>query len=139
MGAGRAAGRGRARCCCPAWPRADDQRGVREAAAHGHALTGALSVVIDEAGRLLLGRSTRGMRELPGGRTSGSEDFASAAERELREETGLIAPASDAYAVAMLADDRHGVWRLTAAGRPSSEPPPLIPAAPHRPNRREHK
>ncbi|MER8084238.1 methyltransferase, FxLD system [Streptomyces sp. NPDC087532] len=83
----------------------------------GHALTGALAVVTDEAGRVLLGRSTRGMWELPGGKTSGSEDFASAAVRELAEETGLTASACDAYVVAMLADDSHGVPRLTAAVR----------------------
>ncbi|MFD7621830.1 methyltransferase, FxLD system [Streptomyces sp. NPDC059802] len=83
----------------------------------GHALTGALAVVTDEAGRVLLGRSTRGMWELPGGKTSGSEDFASAAVRELAEETGLTASVCDAYVVAMLADDSHGVPRLTAAVR----------------------
>lgn len=83
----------------------------------GHALTGALAVVTDEAGRVLLARSTRGMWELPGGKPTGSEDFASAAVRELEEECGLIASPSDAYVVTMLADDSHGVPRLTAVVR----------------------
>jgi protein-L-isoaspartate(D-aspartate) O-methyltransferase len=83
----------------------------------GHAVTGALAVVTDEAGRVLLGRSRRGMWELPGGKTSGPEDFAAAAVRELAEETGLSALASDAYVVSMLADDSHGVPRLTAVVR----------------------
>ncbi|TLQ42567.1 methyltransferase, FxLD system [Streptomyces marianii] len=83
----------------------------------GHAVTGALAVVTDEAGRVLLGRSRRGMWELPGGKTSGPEDFAAAAVRELGEETGLTASASDAYVVTMLADDSHGVPRLTAVVR----------------------
>lgn len=83
----------------------------------GHALTGALAVVTDKAGRVLLARSTRGMWELPGGKPTGSEDFASAAVRELEEECGLIASPSDAYVVTMLADDSHGVPRLTAVVR----------------------
>ncbi|MEV5150882.1 methyltransferase, FxLD system [Streptomyces werraensis] len=83
----------------------------------GHAVTGALAVVTDEAGRVLLGRSRRGMWELPGGKTSGPEDFAAAAVRELGEETGLAALASDAYVVTMLVDDSHGVPRLTAVVR----------------------
>ncbi|MFF1602436.1 methyltransferase, FxLD system [Streptomyces mirabilis] len=83
----------------------------------GHALTGAVAVVTDEAGRVLLGRSTRGMWELPGGKTSGPESFEQAAVRELAEETGLTAAASDAYAVMMLVDDSHGVPRLTAVIR----------------------
>ncbi|MET8249343.1 methyltransferase, FxLD system [Streptomyces sp. NPDC005202] len=83
----------------------------------GHALTGALAVVTDAAGRVLLGSSTRGMWELPGGKSSGSEDFASAAVRELAEETGLSADACDAHVLTMLVDDSHGVPRLTAIVR----------------------
>ncbi|WSX25937.1 NUDIX hydrolase [Streptomyces sp. NBC_00984] len=37
--------------------------------------------------------------------------------RELAEETGLTASVCDAYVVAMLADDSHGMPRLTAAFR----------------------
>lgn len=82
-----------------------------------HALTGAVAVVTDPAGRVLLGRSTRGMWELPAGKTDGAEDFATAAVRELFEETGLTAAVSDAHVVTMLVDDSHGMPRLTAVVR----------------------
>ncbi|NUK23918.1 methyltransferase, FxLD system [Streptomyces lunaelactis] len=94
-----------------------DTAAVEKRPPTGHALTGALAVVTDEAGRVLLGRSTQGMWELPGGKTSKSEDFAAAAVRELAEETGLTASPSDAYVVTMLVDDSHGVPRLTAVVR----------------------
>ncbi|MDR3033120.1 MAG: methyltransferase, FxLD system [Kitasatospora sp.] len=94
-----------------------DTRAVEKRPTTGHALTGALAVVTDDAGRVLLGRSTRGMLELPGGKTSGREDFAAAAVRELAEETGLVADPSDAHMVTMLVDDSHGVPRLTAVVR----------------------
>ncbi|MFF3013800.1 methyltransferase, FxLD system [Streptomyces sp. NPDC057939] len=83
----------------------------------GHALTGAVAVVTDPSGRVLLGRTTRGVWELPAGKTNGSEDFAAAAVRELFEETGLTAAASDAHVVTMLVDDSHGMPRLTAVVR----------------------
>lgn len=86
----------------------------------GHALTGALAVVTDEAGRVLLGRSARGMWEMAGGKSSGSESFETAAVRELAEETGLTADAADAHVVTMLVDDSHGVPRLTAVVRISA-------------------
>ncbi|MFD0378079.1 methyltransferase, FxLD system [Streptomyces sp. NPDC127112] len=94
-----------------------DTRAVERPPATGHALTGALAVVTDDAGRVLLGRSRRGMLELPGGKTCGPEDFAAAAVRELAEETGLVADPRDAHVVTMLADDSHGVPRLTAVVR----------------------
>ncbi|KIF06342.1 methyltransferase [Streptomyces sp. RSD-27] len=94
-----------------------DTRAVEKRPTTGHALTGALAVVTDDAGRVLLGRSRRGMLELPGGKTTGPEDFASAAVRELAEETGLIAEPADAHVVTMLVDDSHGVPRLTAVVR----------------------
>ncbi|WDM16023.1 methyltransferase, FxLD system [Streptomyces lavenduligriseus] len=92
-------------------------RAVEKGPTTGHALTGALAVVTDDAGRVLLGRSRRGMLELPGGKSSGPEDFAVAAVRELAEETGLNADPADAYVVTMLVDDIHGVPRLTAVVR----------------------
>ncbi|MGW7439859.1 methyltransferase, FxLD system [Streptomyces sp. NPDC054849] len=98
-------------------PCATDTTAVEKRPPTGHALTGALAVVTDPTGRVLLGRSTRGMWELPGGKTSGSEDFAAAAVRELGEETGLTASPDDAYVVTMLVDDSHGVPRLTAVVR----------------------
>ncbi|MFB0629440.1 methyltransferase, FxLD system [Streptomyces sp. AB3(2024)] len=94
-----------------------DTRAVEKRPPTGHALTGAVAVVTDTSGRVLLGRSTRGMWELPGGKPTGFEDFASAAVRELEEETGLRAEVSDAHVVAVLVDDSHGVPRLTAVVR----------------------
>ncbi|MFI0928667.1 methyltransferase, FxLD system [Streptomyces sp. NPDC021012] len=94
-----------------------DTRAVEKRPTTGHALTGALAVVTDDAGRVLLGRSRHGMLELPGGKTSGAEDFAKAAVRELAEETGLVADPANAHVVTMLADDSHGIPRLTAVVR----------------------
>lgn len=92
-------------------------RAVEKRPPTAHALTGALAVVTDHTGRVLLGRSRRGMLELPGGKTHGPEDFAAAAVRELAEETGLVADPVDAYVVTMLVDDSHGIPRLTAVVR----------------------
>ncbi|CAM5605839.1 methyltransferase, FxLD system [Streptomyces diastaticus] len=94
-----------------------DTRAVEKRPTTGHALTGALAVVTDDGGRVLLGRSRLGMLELPGGKTTGPEDFASAAVRELAEETGLVADPDDAHVVTMLVDDSHGIPRLTAVVR----------------------
>lgn len=82
-----------------------------------HAVTGACAVVTDGSGRVLLGRSTSNMWELPGGRTEASEPFEQAAVRELAEETGLAADPADAHVLTMLWDDNHGVSRLTAVIR----------------------
>ncbi|WP_225827198.1 methyltransferase, FxLD system [Streptomyces naphthomycinicus] len=94
-----------------------DTRAVEKRPTTAHALTGALAVVTDGAGRVLLGRSRRGMLELPGGKTRGPEGFAAAAVRELAEETGLVADTADAYVVTMLVDDSLGIPRLTAVVR----------------------
>ncbi|MFF9624802.1 methyltransferase, FxLD system [Streptomyces griseosporeus] len=94
-----------------------DTRAVEKGPTTGHALTGALAVVTDGAGRVLLGRSRRGVLELPGGKTSGAEDIAAAAVRQLAEQTGLVADPADAYVVTMLVDDSHGIPRLTAVVR----------------------
>ncbi|MFI5795971.1 methyltransferase, FxLD system [Streptomyces sp. NPDC051677] len=82
-----------------------------------HAVTGACAVVTDGSGRVLLGRSTSTMWELPGGRTDSSEPFEQTAVRELAEEAGLIADPADAHLLTMLWDDNHGVSRLTAVVR----------------------
>ncbi|WP_327378791.1 methyltransferase, FxLD system (plasmid) [Streptomyces sp. NBC_01216] len=97
-----------------------DTKAVEKRPTTAHALTGALAVVTDDAGRVLLGRSRRGMLELPGGKTRGPEDFAAAAVRELGEETGLLAEEADAHVVSMLVDDSHGIPRLTAVVRVTS-------------------
>ncbi|MFF3501520.1 methyltransferase, FxLD system [Streptomyces sp. NPDC003247] len=110
-----------------------DTRTVEKRPTTGHALTGALAVVTDEAGRVLLGRSRHGMLDLPGGKTTASEDFAAAAVRELAEDTGLVADPADAHVVTMLVDDSHGVPRLTAVvritawtGTPANREPELF-------------
>ncbi|WP_344600154.1 methyltransferase, FxLD system [Streptomyces glaucus] len=92
-------------------------RAVEKRPTTAHALTGALAVVTDDAGRVLLGRSRRGMLELPGGKTCGPEGFAAAAVRELAEETGLVADPAGAHVVTVLVDDSHGIPRLTAVVR----------------------
>ncbi|MFF7373217.1 methyltransferase, FxLD system [Streptomyces tricolor] len=94
-----------------------DTGAVEKRPTTAHALTGALAVVSDAAGRVLLGRSRRNMLELPGGKTRGPEGFAEAAVRELAEETGLVADPADAYVVTMVVDDSHGIPRLTAVVR----------------------
>ncbi|MFE7133530.1 methyltransferase [Streptomyces sp. NPDC057638] len=81
----------------------------------GPAVAGALAVVTDRAGRVLLGHSRRKMWELPGGKSDGSEDFTAAGVRELAEETGLAA--QDARLAALLHDSIKGVPRLTAVVR----------------------
>ncbi|MFD8258647.1 methyltransferase, FxLD system [Streptomyces griseoluteus] len=92
-------------------------RAVEKQPTTGHALTGALAVVTDDAGRVLLGRSRRGMLELPGGKTTCPQDCAAASVRELAEETGLVADPAYGHVVTMLVDDSHGVPRLTAVVR----------------------
>ncbi|MFG2907373.1 NUDIX domain-containing protein, partial [Kitasatospora sp. NPDC048286] len=101
-------------------PRHAGTRAVEKGPPTGHALTGAVVVVTDDAGRVLLGRSCRNMWELPAGKTSGSESFEEAAVRELAEETGLAATTADATVVTMLTDDSHGLPRLTAVVRISA-------------------
>jgi protein-L-isoaspartate(D-aspartate) O-methyltransferase len=98
-----------------------------------HALTGAGVVVTDARGRVLLGRSARGVWELPGGKNDADEDFPEAAVRELEEETGLKADRADARLLALLMDATHGMPRMTAAvhvtahtGEPAVTEPHLI-------------
>ncbi|WP_030913247.1 NUDIX domain-containing protein, partial [Streptomyces sp. NRRL F-5126] len=73
--------------------------------------------VTDTFGRVLLGRSTRGMWELPGGRIETDEAAPAAAVRELNEETGLTARVDDAHVITVLHDDRLDVRRVTAVVR----------------------
>ncbi|MFJ6695370.1 methyltransferase, FxLD system [Streptomyces sp. NPDC091272] len=84
------------------------------------AVFGAAVIVTDTFGRVLLGRSTRDMWELPGGRIETGEGATAAAVRELSEETALSARPEDAHLVTLLHDDRLDVRRITAVVRISA-------------------
>ncbi|WP_406840750.1 methyltransferase, FxLD system [Streptomyces sp. AHU1] len=96
------------------------------------AVFGAAVVVTDAFGRVLLGRSTRGMWELPGGRIETGEAATTAAVRELNEETGLTARLNDAHVITMLHDDRLDLRRVTAVVRVSRWDGELALPEPHR-------
>ncbi|MFJ8752143.1 methyltransferase, FxLD system [Streptomyces sp. NPDC102441] len=81
------------------------------------AVVGAAAVVTDASGRVLLGRSTRGMWELPGGRIEKGESAQRAAVRELAEETGLTAREENAHVITVLHDDRLDMRRISPVVR----------------------
>ncbi|MFJ8676259.1 methyltransferase, FxLD system [Streptomyces sp. NPDC093589] len=84
------------------------------------AVLGACTVVTDDCGRVLLGHSTRGMWELPGGRIETGESAQEASVRELGEEACLSARLEDAHLLTILHDDRADVRRITAVVRLSA-------------------
>ncbi|MFE7625248.1 methyltransferase, FxLD system [Streptomyces sp. NPDC057509] len=96
------------------------------------AVLGAAAVVTDGAGRVLLGRSTRSMWELPGGRVETGESAQAAAVRELAEETGLTAHEDAAHVVTVLHDDRLDVRRVTPVVRVTGWAGELGLPEPHR-------
>ncbi|MEU8625057.1 methyltransferase, FxLD system [Streptomyces sp. NPDC048669] len=81
------------------------------------AVMGAAAVLTDASGRVLLGRSTKGMWELPGGRIEKGESAQAAAVRELAEETGLTAREENAHVITVLHDDRLDLRRITPVVR----------------------
>lgn len=81
------------------------------------AVAGAVAVLTDASGRVLLGRSAKGMWELPGGRIEEQESAQGAAVRELAEETGLTAREENAHVITVLHDDRLDLRRITPVVR----------------------
>ncbi|CAM5273365.1 methyltransferase, FxLD system (plasmid) [Streptomyces viridifaciens] len=97
-------------------PCADTVAAERTVPATGNvAVAGALAVVTNALGQVLLGWSARGMWELPGGKIVGAEPLEKTAVRELAEETGLVA--AEATVLGILTDAAQGVPRLTAVTR----------------------
>ncbi|MFH8554141.1 nucleotide triphosphate diphosphatase NUDT15 [Streptomyces celluloflavus] len=109
------------------------QRGDRPPRAQ--AAFGVGVIVLDEDGRVLLGRHRAGTWELPGGKIEPGESVQVAAARELAEETGLRAEPADIRVFAMLHDAVHGLNRITMAsalttygGVPYAAEPDLVSA-----------
>ncbi|MGX1851120.1 methyltransferase, FxLD system [Streptomyces sp. NPDC055299] len=111
---------------------AGDFTAVEKGRPEPQSVVGVCAVVTDGSGRVLLGRSTRGMWELPGGRVEAGESFQAAAVRELAEETGLTADIGDAHLLTILHDDRADVRRLSAVVRISAWCGTLGLPEPHR-------
>ncbi|AOP49065.1 methyltransferase, FxLD system [Streptomyces lydicus] len=111
---------------------AGDCAAVEKGRPEPQSVVGVCAVVTDGSGRVLLGRSTRGMWELPGGRVEAGETFEAAAVRELAEETGLTADIGEAHLLTVLHDDRADVRRLSAVVRMSGWGGTLGLPEPHR-------
>lgn len=78
---------------------------------------GAGVVVLDEAGRVLLGLHPSGVWELPGGAVEPGESVEEAAARELAEETTLVAAPADVSVLGFILDTASStaLTRVSAA------------------------
>ncbi|MEU7019227.1 NUDIX domain-containing protein [Streptomyces sp. NPDC046203] len=78
---------------------------------------GAGVVVLDEAGRVLLGLHRSGVWELPGGAVEPGESVEEAAVRELAEETTLVAEPADVTVIGFVLDTASSteLTRVSAA------------------------
>ncbi|MBB6436599.1 nucleotide triphosphate diphosphatase NUDT15 [Streptomyces candidus] len=80
-----------------------------------NSLVGVGVIVLDTAGRVLLGLAHNGAWELPGGKVDPGESFEQTAARELAEETGLSVSADTVRIAALVMDGAYGLNRISAA------------------------
>ncbi|WP_307813123.1 NUDIX domain-containing protein [Streptomyces sp. N35] len=96
-----------------------------------HATLGVGVIVQDGRGRILLGQHHGGTFELPGGKLDLGEDAATAAARELLEETGLAVRPQDVDVFAMLYDAFGGLNRVTLGAVATAWSGEPVAAEPH--------
>ena len=104
------------------WPADDVMEEYKQSLAHVTSFVAAEAVVLRDDRILLIKREDNGLWAMPGGWTEVGETWAQSAERELREETGVVGTAKKLLGVF---DSRvwgsrskyhyHGVWLVEAA------------------------